>query len=97
MAVLQTLASLGTSFDCASKVEINKVVELGVPAESIIYANPAKPMSHLDFAAKNNVKMMTFDCDFELYKIEKCFPNAEYVNPVKITQLQPNIVSPSLT
>lgn len=75
--VLQTLASLGARFDCASRVEIGKVLELGVAPESIIYANPAKPMSHLEYAANNGVKMMTFDCDFELFKIQKHFPDAE--------------------
>lgn len=80
LVVLQTLASLGARFDCASKVEIGKVMELGVPADSIIYANPAKPMSHLEYAARNDVKMMTFDCDFELFKIQKYFPAAEWVS-----------------
>lgn len=74
--VIKTLAILGTGFDCASKGEINKVMSYGVAAESIIYANPTKPISHLNFAAEMDVKVMTVDGDFELYKIQKYYPTA---------------------
>lgn len=33
--VLEVLAALGASFDCASKVEINKVLDLGVSPKSV--------------------------------------------------------------
>lgn len=51
----------------------------GVNADSIIYANPAKQSDHLRYAAEMNVRKMTFDGEFELYKIQKHFPSAEYV------------------
>lgn len=50
--VLETLASLGTSFDCASKGEIMKVLSLGVSPDRIIFANPTKFLSHIKYAAK---------------------------------------------
>lgn len=74
--VLQTLALLGTGFDCASKVEIAKVLDFGVAPEAIIYANPTKPISHLNYAAEANVTVMTVDSEFEMKKIVKHFPNA---------------------
>jgi len=77
--VIQTLAALGTGFDCASKGEINNVMSYGVPAERIIFANPTKPNSHLNFAAKMNVKVMTVDGEHEMHKIQKTFPDASLV------------------
>lgn len=74
--VLETLAMLGASFDCASKVEIAKVLEFGVSPDAIIYANPTKPISHLNYAAEYNVSVMTVDSEFELKKIAKHYPNA---------------------
>lgn len=74
--VIQTLAALGTGFDCASKGEIANVFSFGVAPESIIYANPTKPISHLNFAQETNVRIMTVDSDFELQKIAKHYPNA---------------------
>lgn len=74
--VLEILAALGTCFDCASKAEINKVLSLGVSADRIIFANPAKPISHIRYAASVGVSTMTFDNETELYKIQKVFPEA---------------------
>lgn len=74
--VLQTLAMMGTGFDCASKAEISKVLNFGVAPEAIIYANPTKPISHLNFAAETNVTVMTVDSEFEMQKIAKHFPHA---------------------
>lgn len=75
--VLATLAAMGTSFDCASKGEINKVLNLGVSPNRIIYANPAKSKSSIIYARECGVKQMTFDCDIELQKIKNFFPDAK--------------------
>ena len=75
--VLATLVALGTSFDCASKGEINKVLSLGVNPEKIIFANPTKPKSYIKHAAVVGVKTMTFDCDIELQKIKAICPDAK--------------------
>ena len=40
-AVLSVLYQLGAGFDCASREEIRTILDLGVPPERIIYANPA--------------------------------------------------------
>ena len=42
----------------------------------IIYANPYKVVSHLQYAAANQVSLMTFDNESELIKIKKEFPSA---------------------
>jgi ornithine decarboxylase len=75
--VLATLVALGTSFDCASKAEINKILAMGVHPERIIFANPTKPKSHIRYAAIVGVKTMTFDCDIELHKIKAICPDAK--------------------
>lgn len=38
--VLRLLAALGTGFDCASKQEIEQVLNIGVDPSRIIYAQP---------------------------------------------------------
>lgn len=74
--MLEVLAALGTGFDCASKTEINKVLSLGVAPDRIIFANPAKPASHIRHAFATGVDMMTFDNEVELHKIKAIFPDA---------------------
>ncbi|KAH8160592.1 hypothetical protein CIB48_g7654 [Xylaria polymorpha] len=75
--VLQLLASLGTGFDCASKAEIEQVLDMGVDPSRIIYAQPCKTNSYVRFVANQGVKQMTFDNADELRKIAKLFPDAE--------------------
>ena len=75
--MLRLLAGLGTGFDCASKAEIEQVLNLGVDPSRIIYAQPCKTKSYVRFAAERGVKQMTFDNSDELYKIKRFFPDAE--------------------
>lgn len=77
--VIRLLAALGSGFDCASKAEIDLVLGLGIDPSRIIYAQPCKTKSYLRYASQVGVKQMTFDNADELFKIKKCFPDAEIV------------------
>ncbi|KAM8977364.1 antizyme inhibitor 2 [Pelodytes ibericus] len=81
--VLQTLATLGTGFDCASKGEIDMVLGMGVPASDIVYANPCKQLSHIKHAARLGVNKMTFDCESELVKVAVSHLEAEMILRIK--------------
>ncbi|KAK2843636.1 hypothetical protein Q7C36_011851 [Tachysurus vachellii] len=75
-AVVKTLATLGTGFDCASKTEIQLVQSLGVEPSRIIYANPCKQVSQIKYASAHGVQMMTFDNEVELMKVAQSHDNA---------------------
>ena len=77
--VVSLLATLGVGFDCASKAEIDLVLELGVDPSQIIYAQPCKTKSYLRWAAQMGVNKMTFDNEDELFKIRAHHPSAELV------------------
>jgi ornithine decarboxylase len=77
--VIKLLAYLGAGFDCASKGEIKKVMDLGVSADRIIYANPCKQASYIRYAQQVGVETMTFDNEQELMKIKQMHPNAKLV------------------
>jgi len=77
--IVESLVSLGLSFDCASKNEIDQVMKLGVPANKIIFANPAKSIAHIKYAREVGVDLMTFDNEIELLKIREHHPNARMV------------------
>lgn len=78
-AVVMTLASLGSGFDCASKTEIQMVQSLGVDASRIIYANPCKQVSQIKYASAHGIQMMTFDSEVELMKVARYHANAKLV------------------
>lgn len=73
------LALMGSGFDCASRGEIQKILDLGVNPDRIIFANTIKQYSHIEFARNVGVSMMTFDCAEELRKISKIYPQAKVV------------------
>ncbi|OWF48665.1 ornithine decarboxylase-like [Mizuhopecten yessoensis] len=77
--IIDVLVKLGSSFDCASKSEIQQVLELGIDPSRIIYANPCKQNSHLTYAKEHNVDLMTFDSEEELIKIKMLYGSARLV------------------
>ncbi|XP_072431217.1 antizyme inhibitor 2-like isoform X1 [Chiloscyllium punctatum] len=77
--VAQILAQMGLGFDCASKNEIATILDIGVPAERIIYANPCKEVSHIKYAVSRGVQTMTFDNKDELLKVAMIHPAAKMV------------------
>lgn len=83
--IIKRLASLGTNFDCASPVEIETVLSLGIDAANIIYANPCKTGSDIKYAAANNINITTFDSLAEIEKIAKYAPDTELVMRIYAT------------
>jgi len=76
---------LGCNFDCASQAEIEAVINLpGVNPNDIIFANPCKQKSHLEYAKRMDVKRVTFDCVSELEKIKLHHPDAEVVLRLRV-------------
>lgn len=83
--LLRTLAALGMGFDCASRNEIDIVMDMGVNAERIIYANPCKTRSFIAHAKERNVTKMTFDNSEELVKVAKLHPEAEMILRIAVS------------
>nr|XP_050868820.1 ornithine decarboxylase 1-like isoform X1 [Vespula vulgaris] len=77
--VIKVLAAMNASFDCASKQEIQEVIQLGISPDRIIFANPTKCPSHIEFAKSVGVDKMTIDGKLELLKIKKLFPEAKII------------------
>lgn len=83
-ALLSALATLGSGFDCASRVEIEAILKLGVSPDRIVYANPCKAVTHLKYAASVGVNLTTFDSIEEVEKIKKFHPRCALLLRVKV-------------
>ena len=77
--ILDALASLGANFDCASENEMKTIIEITKDPSRIIFANPCKMSSQIRYARANDVDLMTFDCEEELYKIKLYHPYAKLI------------------
>uniref|UniRef100_A0A1X7UHV9 Orn/DAP/Arg decarboxylase 2 N-terminal domain-containing protein n=1 Tax=Amphimedon queenslandica TaxID=400682 RepID=A0A1X7UHV9_AMPQE len=77
--LLSLLSHLGTGFDCASKGEISHLLEMGISPGDIIFAHPCKQISHIKYAARNGISLVTFDNEMELHKMATHHSNAKLV------------------
>ncbi|KAI5961243.1 SPE1 [Candida pseudojiufengensis] len=75
--VIKLLYELGVNFDCASKNEIDTILNLGFEPSKIVYANPCKTNSFIRHAKTNNVNLTTVDNVDELYKLSKFHSNCQ--------------------
>ncbi|KAF5304673.1 hypothetical protein FQA39_LY09450 [Lamprigera yunnana] len=81
--VLRLLASLGCGFDCATKYEIQQVLSLGVDPSKVVYAHTTKMPTFIKYANQNNVDLITFDNEEELYKMKRIHPHARAIIRIK--------------
>lgn len=77
--ICKVLAAVGCNFECASTYEIDRLLNLNIDQDRIIFANPSKPVSQVEYVTKHQVMKMVFDSEEELHKIHEIFPNAELV------------------
>uniref|UniRef100_A0A6C0EAX1 ornithine decarboxylase n=1 Tax=viral metagenome TaxID=1070528 RepID=A0A6C0EAX1_9ZZZZ len=82
--IIRTLNMLGAGFDCASKNEIAKVLELGASPDKVIYANPTKSDDNIAFARAKDIDLLTFDNEDELYKLRLLHPDAKLILRIKV-------------
>lgn len=74
--VIATLRDLGSSFDVASRGEIELCLGLGVEPSRISFGNTIKKHEDIAFAAAHGIKLYAFDSEAELRKIADAAPGA---------------------
>lgn len=77
--IIEVLNELGCCFDCASKKEMMQIMAITNNPDKIIFAHPCKYPSHIKYAYENNIDLMTFDSEDELYKINELHKDAKLV------------------
>jgi ornithine decarboxylase len=87
--VLRVLAKAGLGFDVASAAEIEWALAAGATPDKLVYANTMKHTESIDFACRSNVKLMTFDSEYELAKIARHAPGTAVMVRIKV----PNVGS----
>lgn len=73
--LLTMMSNMNFGFDCASKNEIQSLIDLGVSPSQIIYSHPRKQPSYIRYASLAGVQVTVFDDEDELYKIKEIAPS----------------------
>lgn len=82
--ICQLLGLLGVGFDVASKNEISLVKDCVNNKEQIIYANPYKESSSVQYARSEDIDISVFDSVYELYKMRLYHPNCKLLLRLKV-------------
>ncbi|HKF70674.1 MAG TPA: type III PLP-dependent enzyme [Stellaceae bacterium] len=75
--VLSMLRELGSSFDVASRGEINLVLDKGIAADRISFGNTIKKEQDIAYAFQRGVKLFAFDSEQELEKLSRVAPGSK--------------------
>ena len=75
--ILKLLASLGSSFDCASVAEIDMALNAGATPQRISYGNTIKKERDIAEARARGVRLFAVDCREEVEKIARAAPGAQ--------------------
>ncbi len=82
--ICQLLSLLGVGFDVASKNEINLVKDYVNDIDKVIYANPYKESSSIQYARSIDVDTSVFDSEDELYKMKIYHPRCKLLMRLKV-------------
>ncbi len=82
--ICQLLALLGVGFDVASKNEINLVKDYVNDIKNVVYANPHKEWSSIQYARSTDVDYAVFDSEYELQKIKLFHPKCKLLMRLKV-------------
>ena len=77
--VLALLARLGSSFDAASRAEIDQCLAAGIPAARVSFGNTIKKQADIAYAFECGVRLFTFDSEGDVRKIAEAAPEATVV------------------
>ena len=81
--VLKALFDAGSSFEVASKYELDMLKKIKVPAKRMIYGTSVKPLSHIKEFFEYGVDRFSFDSPQELEKIASVAPKSKvYVRTI---------------
>jgi ornithine decarboxylase len=75
--VVRLLVGLGSSFDVASRAEIEGALEAGAQPRQISFGNTIKKERDIAFAYERGVRLFAFDSEEELQKIARSAPGAK--------------------
>ncbi|MEY4385828.1 MAG: diaminopimelate decarboxylase [Verrucomicrobiota bacterium] len=90
LAVLRTLADLGSGFDIVSDGELLRVIKAGGNPRKCVFAGAAKTAAEIEFALKQGVYCFNAESEPELERINKVAAKLKKIAPVAV-RVNPNV------
>jgi diaminopimelate decarboxylase len=90
LAVLRTLANLGSGFDIVSGGELQRVIAAGGDPRKCVFAGAGKTGPEIEFALKQNVYSFNAESEPELQRINQIAARMKKIAPVAV-RVNPNV------
>jgi diaminopimelate decarboxylase len=92
LAVLRTLANLGSAFDVVSAGELGRVIAAGGNPKKSVFAGVAKTEEEIEFALRQNVYSFNAESEPELRRINAITARLKKIAPVAV-RVNPNVAA----
>jgi diaminopimelate decarboxylase len=90
LAVLRTLANLGSGFDIVSGGELQRVIAAGGDPRKCVFAGVGKTEAEIELALRKNVYSFNVESEAELQRINRVAARLKKVAPVAV-RVNPNV------
>ncbi|MCC7374368.1 MAG: diaminopimelate decarboxylase [Verrucomicrobiales bacterium] len=90
LAVLRTLANLGSGFDIVSEGELRRVIAAGGDPRKCVFAGVGKTEHEIEFALRNDIYSINVESEPELLRIHRIAQRLGKVAPVAV-RVNPNV------
>ena len=84
LAVLSTLAALGSGADTVSEGEIRKALKAGIPASKIVFSGVGKTDAEMAFALKTGIHQINVESRAEMERLSRVAQSLNVIAPVVI-------------
>jgi diaminopimelate decarboxylase len=90
LAVIRTLANLGSGFDIVSAGELKRVIAAGGDPRKTVFAGVGKTEAEIEFALKKNIYSFNVESEPELQRINKVAARLKKIAPIAV-RVNPNV------
>jgi diaminopimelate decarboxylase len=90
LAVMRTLARLGSSFDVVSSGELQRVIAAGGNPRQCVFAGVAKTEAEIEFALRKGIYSFNVESEPEIMRINRIAARLKKIAPIAV-RINPNI------
>ncbi|HEX4343015.1 MAG TPA: diaminopimelate decarboxylase [Verrucomicrobiae bacterium] len=90
LAVMRTLAELGSSFDVVSSGELQRVIAAGGDPRLCVFAGVAKTEAEIEFALRKGIYSFNVESEPEIIRINRIAARLKKIAPIAV-RINPNI------
>lgn len=85
--IIETLRDMGSSFDVASRGEIEKLLSLNISPKRMSFGNTIKKETHIAFAHEIGIEYFAVDSEMELEKIARNAPGSKVYGRIQTNSM----------